>query len=401
METGEGRMTRTIESMGETAAAQVHDGMCTMEVGLFQGRHEAQGQAGTKVAMDLSRVRHNRSALSWRFGHISVTALVFLGILIMGCSSGGEGNSTSGGSSSSGGPPDGGMGDSNILVGSFQVKLIAPVAATPNSPEVPGSTAVLGKIYDGPSPSQIIWELAAQEGACTLLTPRVPFCSTPCGGSAVCVEDGKCQDYPLAHSAGTVTVKGLHPEGGGDGFAMNPIVNGYQAPAGVKLPYPAFAEGEDITFTAAGEYYQAFTVASVGVAPLVFGSQTVTLESGKPLTIAWTAPTKSGNSQIYVKLDISHHGGTKGMIECSADDTGSLEIPAALATKLLDLGIAGFPTIIVTRKATGSTTIAQGRVDLVIASSIEHPVEIPGLTSCTADENCPMGQTCQADLTCK
>lgn len=326
-----------------------------------------------------------------------------IGIYAMGCSSNGGGDSTSSssGSGGSGGSGGGEPGDPTILVGSFQVKLIAPVPATPNSPEVPGSTAILGKVYDGPTPGQIIWEKALEEGACTLLTPRVPFCSTPCGGSAVCVENDQCQDYPTAHSAGTVTVKGLHPESGGDSFTIDPIVNGYQAPAAVKLPYPAFSEGEAVSFSAAGDYYAPFTVSSVGIAPLVFGSQSLTVETGKPLPISWTAPGKSGQTRIYVKLDISHHGGTKGMIECDAEDTGALELPAALITKLLDLGVAGYPTIIVARRASGSTTITQGRIDLVLSSQIEQAVEIPGLTSCTADTDCPMGQTCQSDLTCK
>lgn len=324
-----------------------------------------------------------------------------VGIYALGCSSNGEGTSTSSSSSGGGGSGGEGTGDPTILVGSFQVKLIAPVPATPNTPEVPGSTAILGKVYDGPTPAQIIWEKALEEGVCKLLTPRVPFCSTPCGGSAVCVENEQCQPYPTAHSAGTVTVKGLHPESGGDSFTMDPIVNGYQAPAAVKLPYPAFSEGEVISFSASGDFYAPFTVSSVGISPLVFGSQAITVESGKPLPISWTAPGKSGQTRIYVKLDISHHGGTKGMIECDADDTGSMELPAALVTKLLELGVAGFPTIIVARRASGSTTITQGRVDLVISSQIEQPVEIPGLTSCTDDPDCPMGQTCQSDLTCK
>jgi hypothetical protein len=315
---------------------------------------------------------------------IGLIGLSSIGIYALGCSSGGGTGNSSSSSSGGGGSGGEGQGDPNVLVGSFQVKLIAPVAATPNTPEVPGSTAILGKIYDGPTPGQIIWEKALEEGACKLLTPRVPFCSTPCGGSAVCVENDQCQAYPTANSAGTVTVKGIH-----------------QAPADIKLPYPAFSESEAITFSASGDYYAPFAIASVGVAPLVFGSQPITVESGKPLPISWTAPGKPGQTRIYVKLDISHHGGTKGMVECDADDTGSLELPSALVTKLLELGVAGYPTIIVARRATGSTTIAQGRVDLVISSQIEQAVEIPGLTSCTADTDCPMGQTCQSDLTCK
>ena len=89
------------------------------------------------------------------------------------------------------------------------------------------------------------------------------------------------------------------------------------------------------------------------------------------------------------------------MIECDADDTGSLEIAAPLVTELINLGVAGFPTIIVTRKSVGSTTIAQGRVDLIVSSDVEHEVQVSGVTSCTDDMDCPSGQTCQSDLTCK
>lgn len=359
---------------------------------------QVRNTVGAMLSTNVQR-KHLSGCGSFRSFVSAIGMLV--GVVAMGCSSNGQGTTTSGGGGNGGSPPDASPGDSTILVGSFQVKLIAPVPATPNTPEVPGSTAVLGKVYDGPSPSQIIWEKALQEGACTLSTPRVPFCATPCGGSAVCVEDDKCQDYPLAHSAGKVTVKGMHPESGGDTFSMDPVVNAYQAPVGVKLPFPAFAEGEAISFSAAGDYYSSFTVNSVGIAPLEFTSTMLSVETGKPLSLAWKAPTKAGNSRIYVKLDVSHHGGTKGMIECDADDTGSLDVPAALVTKLLELGVAGYPTIIVMRKATGSTTISQGRVDLVISSSIEEPVSIPGLTSCTDTPDCPMGQTCQADLTCK
>lgn len=365
------------------------------------GRQMQQGlkSSGAHFASVTSWTASIRWERHMRFLRRMPLVAAIISIHAMGCSSNGEGTTSS--SSGTGSSSSGGTGDPTILVGSFQVKLIAPVAATPDTPEVPGSTSVLGKIYDGPSPGQIIWEQALQEGACTLSTPRVPFCSTSCGGSAVCVEDEKCQDYPLAHSAGTVTVKGMHPESGGDTFSMDPVVNAYQAPTGVKLPFPAFSEGEAITFSAAGDYYPAFMVESVGITPLVLGAQTITLESGKPLSLSWTPPSKSGNTRIYAKLDISHHGGTKGMIECDTDDTGSLEISAALVTKLMDLGIAGYPSVVVMRKATGSTTISQGRVDLVVSSTIEEFVEIPGLTSCTSDTDCPMGQMCQSDLTCK
>ena len=293
------------------------------------------------------------------------------------------------------------MGDPTLLVGTFQVRSAPPIAASGSTPATPGSTAVLGKIYDGVTPAQIVWEEGLKEGSCQLFTPRVPFCSTACGGSAVCVEDDTCQDYPIAHSAGTVTVSGLHTTPSQASFAMTPIANNYQPPAGVSLAYPGLDEGEAVSFTASGDYFSAFTLETKGISPLALLGDAIVLDSTQPLKLAWTPPGKAGISRIHVKLDISHHGGTKGMIECEAEDTGSLELSAAMVTKLLNLGVAGFPTVIVTRKAVSSVTIAPGRVDLIVSSVVEHPVQIAGLTSCSADTDCPNGQTCQSDLTCK
>ena len=305
---------------------------------------------------------------------------------------------SAGSDSATGGGTGGGTGgDDSILVGTFQVKLIAPDPAT----STPGRTSMVGKIYDGPSPEQIIWEQGTVDGDCKLLTPRVPFCSTPCGGSAVCVEDETCQDYPTAGSAGTITVKGMKLEAGGAEFTMDPIANNYQPPVDAALAYPAFAEGDAITLEAAGDAFAAFTLAGSGVAQLELGFETIQLAADTPVTLTWTAAGKPELSRVHVKLDISHHGGTKGKIECDTDDDGSLELSGALVTELLDLGVAGFPTIILQREAVGSTTIPEGRIDLSVASALERVVEIDGLTSCTDDTNCPQGQTCQVDLTCK
>ncbi|HZF50632.1 MAG TPA: hypothetical protein VE093_18365 [Polyangiaceae bacterium] len=300
-----------------------------------------------------------------------------------------------------GGPADASPGDPSILAGTFQVRLVAPVPAMNGEPETAGYAAVLGKVYDGPTPSQIVWEKGTKDGACQLLTPRVPFCSTPCGGSAVCVEDEMCQPYPSAHSVGKVTAKGLKTESGATEFSMQPIANNYQTPAGLKLLYPPFAEGDNVTFEASGDHFSAFSVQSTGISPLEITSASIAIEKDLPIKLTWTPPGKAGTTTIHVKLDISHHGGTKGLIECDTEDTGSLELSAAILTELVNLGVAGFPTISVMRRAVGSTTIAPGRVELVVASDVERPVQIPGLTSCTDDTQCPSGQTCQQDLTCK
>lgn len=321
--------------------------------------------------------------------------------------SGGATTSTTTSSASGGGGSGGdtgtatGSSDPNILAGTFQIQLIEEKPANGSDPGTPGATTVLGKVYDGAYPAQLVWELDTADGDCKLVKPRVPFCSTPCGGTAVCVEDETCQDYPKAHSAGTVTAKGLQTTDGKSEITMEPVANNYQVPVGTTLKYPAFAAGDDVSIHAAGDYYAAFDIATKGIEQLVITSATPDLKSGSPIDLAWTAPSKDVGATVHIKLDISHHGGTKGMIECDTADDGAYSISADLVTKLLALGVAGYPTIVLTRRVLGSTTIAPGRVDLVLASPVERTVTVDGLVSCTADTDCPQGQTCQSDLSCK
>lgn len=325
---------------------------------------------------------------------------VLLGLMASACNSGDEGNDKVDGGVDAG-LADAGFGDPNTLVGTFQVKLVAPVPATPDTEAVPGFTTVFGKVYDGPTPSTLIWDEAQAQGECRLLTPRVPFCNTPCGGSAACVADDTCQPYPTAHGVGTVTVTGLHDASGPVVLEMRPVANNYQNPAGVELPYPSFAEGEVLQLSAAGGDYPPFQVQARGIAPFALTTTNFNLVAGQPLTLSWTPAADPNASQIVVKLDISHHGGTKGKIECVAQDDGALELPASMVGALLNLGVAGFPSVIVTRRAVGSVTIATGRIDLAVSAEDERAVTIDGLVSCTDDSECDNGQTCQPDLTCR
>ena len=94
------------------------------------------------------------------------------------------------------------------------------------------------------------------------------------------------------------------------------------------------------------------------------------------------------------------------MIECDVGDTGSLELPADMIDQLKALGISGWPSIVVSRKAIGLANNSQVQVDLVIVSTLEMFVDIPGLVSCTCPvgepcPECPAGQTCQDDLKCE
>ena len=310
-----------------------------------------------------------------------------------GTGSGGTGGGTggAGGSGGSGGADSGSGGDA--LVGTFQVRIV------PND-QGSGTTSVLGKVYDGPTPAAINWIPGTKSGACVLLTPKVPFCDPACG-SDVCVGSGVCQAYPTGKSVGTVSVTGLKTGAGAGALELLEVAKAYQLPGGTTLSYPPFAEGDAIRVTTSGGDYAPFTLEARGIAVLEVTSSSLVVETGKPLALAWKAASMPAATEIHVKLDISHHGGSKGMIECDAPDSGSLEIPASMITELVSLGVAGFPTIVIARESIGSRTITPGRVELVITSDVEMAVTVPGVRSCTADTDCGAGQTCQADLTCR
>ena len=304
------------------------------------------------------------------------------------CSSGGNGNGDGGDGS------DGGNG-SGELIGAFQVALMPPAEGNP------AYTRVFGKVYDDPTPIPLIWEEAARDGACRLMTPRVPHCEEPCGGTALCVEDDTCQDYPEVVTVGTVDVEGLRVSDGGTSFSMDPIAGSYQ-PAGVTVVYPPFSEGDAVSFSAEGEGpVPAFTLEGEGIAKLELLNQSIELADGQAVDLSWTPPGQADITDIYVKLDISHHGGTKGIIECDTGDTGSLELPADMIDQLKSLGFSGLPSIVVTRWTAASANTPLGRIDLSIISSLEMLVEIPGLISCNDDSDCPTGQTCQDDRKCE
>lgn len=288
-------------------------------------------------------------------------------------------------------------GDPNVLVGAFQVLMTAAAEATDVSPAVTAQTSFVGRVQDGPTPELVQWTQTAAEGPCRLLIPSVPFCGTPCGGSAACVADDVCQPYPTSQDVGTLTVTGIGTGAGEATFTVEAVASNYQR---TGLPFPAFAEGDALRVETSGGAYAPFSLDAHGIAPLALTNAPMRLVTGEPATLTWTAAADPAQSVVLVRLDISHHGGSNGKIECEAPDSGSLTLPGALVDALLALGSAGFPTVITTRRASGSAVIAPGRVDLWVLSSVEQAVEIPGVVSCTADEDCPDGQTCQPDLTC-
>jgi hypothetical protein len=304
--------------------------------------------------------------------------------------------------SATGAGTDGGTQSSNAqdpmdsVIGAFLVQLSRATSTSGSD-----TTRVVGAVKDRPTPARLSWSTAAKDGDCAVLKPVTPSCIPACTNPDVCVADGKCQTWPSARNAGTVTVTGIKTLSGESSFLMQPAGASQSYQPDVELQFPGFAEGDAIRFQTSGGDFDPFTVTSSGISPLVLKSGELTLVRGQTVEVGWTPAGKSGISKIHVKLDISHHAGTKGMIACDTEDTGSLSISGMLVGKLLDLGVAGWPTIVVTRSSFGAATLPAGRVTLEIFSDVEKKVVIPGLNSCHEDADCPKGQTCQGDLSCK
>ncbi|HEY8943707.1 MAG TPA: hypothetical protein VIM73_05570, partial [Polyangiaceae bacterium] len=217
----------------------------------------------------------------------------------------------------------------------------------------------------------------------------------------VCAVGDVCVPRPTNRSVGTVTMRGLATASGTNEFTMDPVGSSkaYGPSASVQIQYPPTEPGAEVRLSAAGGDFAPFEITTEGIGPIAgFPSDPVPLESGKPLALTWTA---EAGSDIEVVLEIAHHGGQKGKVICHAEDTGSLTIPATLVTELIGLGVAGFPDVSLTRKSVGVAMIAPGPVELAVFATVNRPVDIPGLTSCQTDEDCPMNQTCGQAKACE
>jgi hypothetical protein len=272
------------------------------------------------------------------------------------------------------------------MVGGIIVKLIEANSATGSS----AYTSLLGKFQDGPQPPPVPLEVAEEDGDCSLLVPSLPSCLPGCPSSALCTEDDVCTPFPNAVSVGTIDVEGL----GAAPFSMQPLTSAFAYQAPMTLPNPPCEEGADVRAEADG-----FTLEASCVAQLVLTmDETPVVRSGEALPLSWVPAGVPDISHLHIVLDVAHHGGKKGEIVCDVPDTGSFEIPEPLVTRLVELGLAGFPTVVVTRTS-GPPGTDVPDVALTIASPLERLVNT-GVVSCTENADCPDGMTCKVELIC-
>lgn len=276
-----------------------------------------------------------------------------------------------------------------VQVGTLQGNIL--VELIPALSGAAAFTKLIGTVFDGPSPPSMVTKVDTEMGGCQLMVPVAVFCSPSCS-NGVCTSENMCTPYPNPQNVGQLHVTGLGPTE----VVIDPIEPRFNYQPTMTLPNPSCAEGGLVKVTS-----DKFSVEGKCVAPLnLLSPEPIPVKTGQVVSLSWTPPGVADITRIKIKLEIAHHGGAKGHIDCDVPDTGSFDIPEPLVTKLVSLGLAGFPTVVVNRVSTASAD-KESEVKLTIASGVERAVDT-GVISCSSDDSqCPMGQTCQPDLRCK
>ena len=251
-------------------------------------------------------------------------------------------------------------------------------------------TTVGGEVRDGVVPADVP-NVTMEEAGCRLLRPPELFCDPACESGDTCGAEGSCVAFPVGMSVGDVTLGGLSAP-----VEITARPPSYRYFFAGDLPHPGFGPGDTVTLGAAGGDGEPFAIAVEGVAPLEVPGPSVALATDQPVVVRWTAADGSDAVGVEVELNIANHGGTPARILCEGDDSGELELPLALTNALLELGYSGFPSL----RLTGKAELAAGCIDFRVQSEFVFEVEIPGLTSCSTDQDCESPETCQLDLTC-
>jgi hypothetical protein len=240
------------------------------------------------------------------------------------------------------------------------------------------------QFYDAtPAPADHTIKPAMNQNGCQLMVPVT--CDPGCAGTEYCTVDKKCVPRPAPIGAGTLHVEGL----GGMVLDLDPTppMNNYSGPT--LQPFPPCIEGSEIMVSS-----EKFNANIKCITALMLTSAVpIPVTKSQPMHISWAAPGMAGISRVQIELEISHHGGFKGQIDCDVPDTGSFDIPAPLVTALVDLGLAGFPSVKVWRSSQKAATGEPG-AKLTMPSLVEVAVDT-GVISCGLEgATCPNGMTC-------
>jgi hypothetical protein len=288
----------------------------------------------------------------------------------------GGGAASGGGGTSGGGSAAVGGSSAKGPFGSFTISL------NPAVEDAAAYTAIFGKVYSGPYPTDIIETVIGSDDNCKVYKYSLQACYDPtCPGEQTCVAENVCETKPVPVSVGDVSVAGI-----GDTSLKLAATNlNYQYP--LDLPYPGVTEGEPVTLTGTGDAFPAFTVSATGVAPIATSESSYLITSGEPLTVTWT-PGADPGTEVTATLNVSKHGGSAGYVLCKTTDSGTLTIAADVVKALVELGVGGFPELLLKRSTHGESTVGDGKIGLEVESVSKPALNIDGYCSCFNDSDC-------------
>ncbi len=252
-----------------------------------------------------------------------------------------------------------------------------------------------GSVSAGVVPVTIL-ENVGENVECKLLKRNNPFCPDACEADETCDFDGNCIPFPEGQDLGKVTVGGLLQE-----VLMEAVIPGFTY-FDTNLPFPAFDPGELIELRTTGGNFEPIELHGVGVEDLVLTEPEWVLFENEDLVFNWTPPTTNPvRSKIHIQLNIDQHGLTPIQLFCEFDDDGQAALPQALVTSLITSGVTGFPNATVTRRTMDSTTIGGGCLEFTVKSPVQPDIRVDGYISCSNDDQCPPGQTCNDVQICE
>lgn len=220
-----------------------------------------------------------------------------------------------------------------------------------------GSGGAQAVFRDRPDP--LAPEIRAVEGECALYTrPDEGLCSGACP-DGVCTPANQCAPTPRPASAGIITVTGLR-----QGLRFAPGPRGYEP----ETPPPSelFDVGASIRITAPGDSMPPFSAQLSGVPPLEVGFDTVTLQSGRPTRLTWTA---AGVGRVALELILARPGAPFSvMLLCESDDNGALTIPAGIASRLRGPLAGEEESVTMTRLERAVVASPAGPIEVVVGS---------------------------------
>lgn len=314
----------------------------------------------------------------------------------------GDGDSGDGDNGNGDGDGDTGDGDGDNVVsgdplyGAFIVLLTAENESTGNE----AHASFQGNVRTAEIVGSIEWEFVRDEGECELLVPAFPFCDPECDSGMVCVAGDMCVPEPEPVNIGEITVSGLLTQAGAAEFTVSPIgaKSNYLPPASAAMEYPPAEDGAPVTLT--GEINGSpLSIETSGISPMSVDTEAIPIGGEDDVVVTWEAPESGSQSEMELLVDISHHGGVKGKVVCTTADDGEHTIPASILNDLIDLGVAGFPTLTYRRVARGVSE-APHEIEFRVEQHVQISVTIDGLVSCTVDEDCPENEVCQVDRSC-